>query len=201
MSRSQVQAGETPSTGKSQVYILQHFTTCLAAKFRLEKRQPRGNLRYRSCSNLPRVSQPSSGWRNASRGGTSGIDPAAFHHVSRSQVQAGETPAGGGTSGIDPAAIHHVSRSQVQAGEMLAACRYRSCSISPRVSRPSSGWRNASRGNLRYRSCSILPCVSRPSLGLRNASCGGTSGKDPAAFHQVSRSQVQAGETPAMGEP
>jgi hypothetical protein len=30
--------------------ILQHFTTCLAAKFRLEKRQPGGNLRYRSCS-------------------------------------------------------------------------------------------------------------------------------------------------------
>jgi hypothetical protein len=81
--------------------ILEHFTTCLAAKFRLEKRQPEGNLRYRSCSISPCVSQPSSGWRNVSRGGTSGIDPASFHHmshgqvqeVSPGQVQAGETPA------------------------------------------------------------------------------------------------------------
>ncbi len=63
--------------------ILQHFSTCLAAKFRLEKRQPGGNLRYRSCSISPHVTLPSSGWRNASCGGTSGIDPAAFHHVSR----------------------------------------------------------------------------------------------------------------------
>jgi predicted nucleic acid-binding Zn-ribbon protein len=75
--------------------ILQHFTTCLAAKFRLEKRQPEGNLRYGSCSISPCVSRPSSGWRNASRGATSVIEPAAFHGVSHAQVQAGEMPAAG----------------------------------------------------------------------------------------------------------
>ncbi len=95
VSCGQVQARETPAGGQPQVWILQHFTMCLAAKFRLEKCQPRGNLSYRACSISRRVSRPSSGWRNASRGATSGIDPATFHHMSRGQVQAGETPAGG----------------------------------------------------------------------------------------------------------
>jgi hypothetical protein len=150
---------------------------CLAAKFRLEKGQPGGNLRYRSCSISPCVSRPSSGWRNASQGGTSGIDPAAFHHVSCGQVQAGETPAGG-----EP---------QVKILQHFTTC----LAAKFRLEKRQPG------GNLRYRSCSISPCVSRPSSGWRKASRGGISGIDPAAFHHVSRGQLQAGETPARGEP
>ncbi len=51
--------------------------------------------------------------------------------------------------------------------------RYRSCRISPCVSRPISGWRKASREvNLRYRSCSISPHVSLPSSGLSMSADG-----------------------------